>query len=254
MIDALPTRILIATPAALGMVTVEYVHSVMQALYNLGTQNVIANHMMIRNESYIPRARNHIASEFMAMDPILSDDGKIIADAPEFLMFVDADIEFPPSAIWRLICHGKDIAVAAYPKKAYPINYAINALHREDGTIEVRNGLVAMAEAATGFMLIRRRVFQRLKAAHPELKLRLSTSYPQALNKSPEALARLEAESFGYFHPSIIDQSEKSEDYAFCNRWRALGGEIWLDPDINLNHIGAHTFEGDVGRILSAVE
>jgi hypothetical protein len=35
-----------------------------------------------------------------------------------------------------------------------------------------------------------------------------------------------------------------SEDYAFCRRWRSLGGRVWLDTRGKLTHIGTHEFEG----------
>jgi hypothetical protein len=35
-----------------------------------------------------------------------------------------------------------------------------------------------------------------------------------------------------------------SEDYAFCQRWRSIGGTLWLDTRGELTHIGTHEFEG----------
>jgi hypothetical protein len=26
------------------------------------------------------------------------------------------------------------------------------------------------------------------------------------------------------------------EDYAFCRNWQEIGGEVWLVPNLNLNH------------------
>jgi hypothetical protein len=41
-----------------------------------------------------------------------------------------------------------------------------------------------------------------------------------------------------------------SEDYTFCQRWRAIGGRIWLDPTGMLVHVGAHDFAGSAeGRV-----
>ena len=31
-------------------------------------------------------------------------------------------------------------------------------------------------------------------------------------------------------------------------------GEIWLDPNTKLNHVGSYTFEGDVGKIINVGE
>ena len=35
-----------------------------------------------------------------------------------------------------------------------------------------------------------------------------------------------------------------SEDYAFCRRWRDLGGEVWLDTQGVLVHVGPSDFQG----------
>jgi len=34
-----------------------------------------------------------------------------------------------------------------------------------------------------------------------------------------------------------------SEDFSFCKRWRAIGGEIYLCPEIKLKHTGSYTWE-----------
>jgi hypothetical protein len=36
-----------------------------------------------------------------------------------------------------------------------------------------------------------------------------------------------------------------SEDYTFCRRWRAIGGEVWLDTRSKLMHVGPREFVGD---------
>ena len=46
------------------------------------------------------------------------------------------------------------------------------------------------------------------------------------------------------------DNRYLSEDYTFCRRWQKIGGEIWLDPNTKLNHIGTYTFEGDVSKVM----
>ena len=43
-----------------------------------------------------------------------------------------------------------------------------------------------------------------------------------------------------------------SEDYAFCRRWRDMGGKIWVDLDCKLMHLGQHLFGGDLAESLRA--
>jgi hypothetical protein len=42
-----------------------------------------------------------------------------------------------------------------------------------------------------------------------------------------------------------------SEDYTFCRRWQQIGGDIWLDPRVALNHVGHYTFRGNVRKMLT---
>jgi hypothetical protein len=41
-----------------------------------------------------------------------------------------------------------------------------------------------------------------------------------------------------------------SEDYTFCRRWQEIGGDIWLDPSISLNHYGHFCFQGNPSAII----
>ena len=36
-----------------------------------------------------------------------------------------------------------------------------------------------------------------------------------------------------------------SEDYVFCRRWQAMGGDVWADLHSRLTHVGTHAFSGD---------
>ena len=60
---------------------------------------------------------------------------------------------------------------------------------------------------------------------------------------------------YAFFDTSITEISKRylSEDYTFCRRWQKLGGEIWLDPEIKLNHIGHHVFAGNTKTLFKSV-
>jgi hypothetical protein len=40
------------------------------------------------------------------------------------------------------------------------------------------------------------------------------------------------------------------EDYTFCKRWRAMGGEIWVDVLSKFTHIGQFGYQGDFSVFL----
>jgi hypothetical protein len=48
-----------------------------------------------------------------------------------------------------------------------------------------------------------------------------------------------------------VDRRYLSEDYTFCRRWQEIGGDIWLDPTISLNHYGHFCFQGNPQAIIS---
>ena len=48
-----------------------------------------------------------------------------------------------------------------------------------------------------------------------------------------------------------VDRRYLSEDYTFCRRWQEIGGDIWLDPSISLNHYGHFCFQGNPNAIIN---
>jgi hypothetical protein len=188
-------------------------------------------------------------------------------------MFIDADIQFEADHVIRLIVHNKDIVTGAYPmklinynnieNKALPVTtlvkltteYAINPKFSEEDaerarnsdqperiTLQVKNGLIEVLDAGTGFMLIKRGVLEQMIKAFPEIKyVRDMTS----LN-ADGSIDRTTDTQYALFDGSIDEESRRylSEDYTFCRRWQKIGGRIWTDPEIVLNHVGTHVFRG----------
>jgi hypothetical protein len=161
-------KVVIATPMYGGMCTGHYVAGLLGCMNHLKNKGIAPYWAQITNESLITRARNELARLFM--------------DETDFthLMFIDADIHFPGTAVYELIEADQDIVCGVYPKKeidwsrvgeaaragkdnlrdfggAYVMNM-INAEqegHETTGLLEVRHG-------GTGFMLIKRSVFEKL--------------------------------------------------------------------------------------------
>ena len=42
-----------------------------------------------------------------------------------------------------------------------------------------------------------------------------------------------------------------AEDFAFCRRWRDIGGKVYLCPDVPLDHVGFHTWSGAVADVVT---
>lgn len=174
------------------------------------------------NESLIPRGRNSLVAKFLCFEP-----------ASTHLVFVDADIGFEPQEIIKLVLSDKDVVGGLYPKKSLPIQYVVNKIPNSE-----KNGnIVEVSNLGTGFLMIRREVIEAMVANYPELH------YQDEIGLDPKYAPYKYA-----LFDTLIDSVTKeylSEDYTFCKRWREMGGKIYADLSIILNHAGYYNFRGD---------
>jgi len=254
------SKFFIATPCYGGQLNEPYFRSVIKMMTFFNGHQIPLAFGTIANESLVTRARNVLVAYFLASDYT-------------HLMFVDADIEFQTEDILKLYAHKKDVVVGAYPKKgvawdkiranlsdpankgkelsdrdmaSFGSDYAINFkfVDKETKTIGVENGLIKLHDAGTGFMMISREAILKMIKAYPELK------YNNDVNI---ANADLKDHFYALFDTMIdpIDRRYLSEDYTFCRRWQEIGGDVWLDPSISLNHYGHFCFQGNPEAIIS---
>jgi len=243
-------NIFLATPCYGGMVTDQYFLSMFRLSQVLIQYGIRFRITTLRNESLITRARNILTAMF------LEDKSST------HLMFIDADIEFEPDSVIRMLAMNKDIIAGAYPKKtinwnqvkdaanrgeeslaSYGADYAIN-LKFQPGTNKVRThyGAVEVLDASTGFFLIKREVIEKMVESYPELHYNNDSAIDSRF--VPYCYA---------FWDTMIDPGDRrylSEDYTFCRRWQQLSGEVWVDPNTKLNHVGSYSFEGNLNNIL----
>jgi hypothetical protein len=237
--------LMIATPMYGGMCTGHYVSGLLGTLNKMRQVGVPVYWAQIMNESLITRARNDLARLFMEK-------------GFDYLMFVDADISFDGHAVSTLMAADRDIVCGVYPKKeidwtkveqaakagkenladysgAFVFNMANDKAETdEDGCIEIRHG-------GTGFMLIKRRVFEILKDHVP--------TYRTSSFKDPETGEYVKPLTHEYFATSIdANNTLLSEDYHFCELWRKHGGKVYANPFIKLEHVGTYVFGGNVVR------
>lgn len=176
------------------------------------------------NESLVTRARNNLCAKMMTNQ------------AATHFMFIDADIRFEPEAIFGMIAAEKDVIGGLYPKKSLPIDYVINL--KNGGRIE--GPCFQVDTQGTGFLLFRKHVYQKLIDAHPECK------YVDDIGLGKQ----FEPYMYSIFDTVIDERGHYlSEDWTFCRRWQALGGEIWADSRVLLNHIGHYEFKGDLAAL-----
>jgi hypothetical protein len=176
----------------------------------------------LSNESNVNRARNSCAAKFLSGDCT-------------HLMFVDADIQFNPKDIVKLINHDKDIVGGIYPQKTLPPKMVVNTLNNG----EQQGDLIEVGTLGTGFMMIKRSVFEKMIEAG-------ATPYVDAIGLSTQE----NANQYDFFQCTIDSQGRYlTEDWSFCRRWRQLGGKIWADKTIGLTHVGYFRFPPDMEKL-----
>ena len=258
--DIRKNKFFVATPCYGGQLNEPYFRSVIKLMTFFNHHQIPLAFGTIANESLVTRARNVLLAYFLNSDYT-------------HLLFIDADIEFQTEDVLKLYAHDKDVVVGAYPKKgvawdkiksnladssnkdkvftdreiaAMGSDYAINFkfVNKELKQIAVENGLIKLHDAGTGFMMIRRDAILKMIKAYPEFK------YNNDVNISDP---NMKDHFYAMFDTMIdpVDRRYLSEDYTFCRRWQEIGGDIWLDPSISLNHYGHFCFQGNPSAIIN---
>jgi hypothetical protein len=170
------------------------------------------------NESLISRARNTLTAKFL--------------NNPDstHLMFVDADIGWEPWHLLVMLNRDVDVIGGLYPMKTLPVKWVVNGF---DGAEEGPDGLQEVSKTGTGFLLIKRHVFEKLNA-HPAVK---------PFNNDIGLPRELDQHLRTYFDTAVRENRYYSEDWTFCENWRDLGGKVWVDKRVLLKHTGSYVFD-----------
>ncbi|MEI7607696.1 MAG: tetratricopeptide repeat protein [Rhodospirillaceae bacterium] len=233
-------RLCIGTPCFGGNVTDHYTMSLLGLQAACQRRGLSLSFCLLHGDALITRARNSVVAEFLR------------DTSATHLLFIDADIGFSPDQVFRLLEADRDMVGGAYPVKtvnwnraaagvpaAATFDYVVELL--EPGAPPPADGFARARYVGTGFLLVRRAVFERMAARYPEIRYSRSHASADA-DIVPDGL-------HAYFD-CVIDRDSGhylSEDFTFCKRWLDMGGELWVDLHSRLSHIGRHVFAGDYG-------
>ena len=172
--------------------------------------NVVAVYMSY--DALVQRARNDIIK--MAFDSKVDD-----------LVFIDCDQDWNPADFFKLLSHNVAVVGAPVPKKSDMESYNVKLL----GEWKIEdNGLAEIDGIGTGFMRIRKDAIAKV--------VENSDVYQESHKSEPTP---------NVFEVVVKDGQLISEDITFCNKWKTLGGKIYLDPTINVAHTGVKRWIGN---------
>jgi len=248
-------KLFIATPMYGGQCFGVYMKAALDLQGMLTHHGIESKFSFLFNESLITRARNYLVVEFLR-------------SGYTHLLFIDSDIHFNPQDIIALMALDKDIIGAPYPKKsinwrnvAQAFKTAAERGEQVDpaeldklvgdyvfnpvpGTKEFKvTEPLEVLEIGTGFMMVKREVFEKFAEEYPHLRYK------------PDHVGQANFDGSRYIHAyfdTVIDPLSHrylSEDYMFCQYWRNIGGQVWLCPWMQTQHMGTYAFNGNLGQI-----
>jgi hypothetical protein len=221
MADPSPS-ICIATPSLDGAVSAHYASALVRTTTLLAQRGVRCEIRFEIGNSLVADARNKLVAHFLA-------------SAATDLLFIDADISWKAEDLARLLAHAEPVVAGVYQRKSRAkVDFAVKF-----GPTIARDasGLIEVERVGTGFLRLRRDCLQALVAANPGLKLR-----------NPQRPG--DPNLYALFDTSIVDGQYVGEDFSFCDRWRALGGKVFIDPAIELAHHGAAAYDEPLMKYL----
>lgn len=254
-------KLFVATPMYGGQNHGMYAKSCLDLQAMCANYGIEIRFSFIFNESLITRARNYLVDEFLR-------------SGFSHMLFIDSDIHFDPRDVIAMMALEKEIIGGPYPKKSIKWGAVIEAVKRNPnisgaelekvtgdyvfnavagtGQFNISEPLEVL-ELGTGFMMIKREVFEQFKEEYPDLSYR------------PDHVGQANFDGSRYIHAyfdTVIDRvanggkgSDRylSEDYMFCQWWRNMGGKIWLCPWMKTHHIGTYAFTGDMPAVANHV-
>jgi hypothetical protein len=203
-----------------GKVYLRTMMSILMAIQQCGAQRWGFNIVNREGDSMVARGRSFLASQF------LENPG--MADCTD-LVFIDTDLVWGADEFVRLCSHNVDVVGAAYPYKNDGGDFPLRWL--PTGIVE-ENGLWQVQAVTPGFMKISRKALSRIVLEKPYLEFRD--------RDNPEG-----QRSWMFFDNAARQTGVYDEGYLFCEHWRGCGGTVYLDPDIELGHIGMKEYRPD---------
>ena len=267
-------KIFVATPMYGGQCAGMFTKACIDLATLCANYGVECRFFFIFNESLITRARNYLVDEFIRSEEFTH------------LMFIDSDINFNPRDVlslavlcddehpiiggpygkkciaWEKIRHAVDTGIADEDPNElgkFTGDFVFNPVQ---GTKEMLiNEPVEVLEIGTGFMMVKRSVFESFQESYPQFHYKPDHNRSEHFDGSRYIHA--------YFD-TVIDNDKYmagdlkwdkgtdrylSEDYMFCQLSRKMGKKVFLCPWMKLGHIGTYVFDGsmaDLGRIDQA--
>jgi len=230
-------KVYVAMPCY-GDMKVETCVSLMDTFSALGGSGIECRFKSVKS-SLVTHGRNLLTAGFL-------DSGF------DYMLFVDADVEFSPEAVMRMLVPDKDIICTPYRNKEDPWIDRYSVKFKDKNNIDILEwDLVEIEEGPAGLMLIHRRVFEKLMKDYPEGKINFNEATRAKMNKEIGAKDdAIDKYMYNFWDTSFKKHQWKGEDLAFCELAREAGFKIYANLDSWTTHHGSYGWKGRFGDYL----
>ena len=208
-----------------------YVISLAQTLGLLSRLGVAWEYLARPSDFHVERAINNTLTELMERDDFTD------------VLLIDSDESWEPEGVVRLLMHPQEIVAASYRMKNKPSDY-VGYLKCRDGVplgIMLPDGtaLLEAERVAAGFLRIRIDALRKWAAAYPDLY----SDEPDG--RKVQFFSRM-------LGPDVEPGKQVAycQDMAFSKRWLDIGGKLWVDPMVKVDHWWMTPYHGDYDKYL----
>ena len=212
------TRIFCAVPTYTGQICVPFLQSYVATWGHLAVNGVQMDLVNANHFTLVQFARNYLLHKFL-------EDGTYT-----HMLWIDSDLGWSPDAVLRMLNRNKDVIGGVYPLKTksptYPYVYDTAAV----------DGLQKVERLPTGFLLCTRNAIERVANSVRKHEMHYHDERMMV--------------------PNVFDLVQEGKDYwgedfVFCKRLRNLGIEIFVETDIDFQHVGLTAFTGNLAKQLN---
>jgi hypothetical protein len=245
---AAPINIFMATPVGGGVVAHEYLHNILEVQKHIAGLGW-GMEFVTMPDGLVTRSRNAFASYVCRNEKYTH------------LLMIDADVVISGQGIERLILSGHDVVGAVVPLRTVEWSSVGDYLaEKPDASVADLQGTATRyamwyepgQKPVHGFLPVHA-IGSAVMSITREALLKISASplvqYASVGLPAPDK----HHDGWTFFDPFVDPQGVYlSEDYALCERWRAIGGTVWADLRSTTRHIGPVPIEGDIAASLES--
>ena len=232
-------KVYVAMPCY-GDMKVETCVSLIDTFSTLGRSGIECKFKSVKS-SLVTHGRNLLTAGFL-------DSGF------DYMLCVDADVEFQPEAVLRMLVPKKDIICTPYRNKEDPWINKYSVKFKDKDNIKILEwDLVEIEEGPAGLMLIHRRVFEKLMKDRSDLKINFDEPTRAKMNKEIGAKDdAIDKYMYNFWDTTFrLDTGEwKGEDLSFCALCAASGVTMYANLDSWTTHHGPFGWKGRFGDYL----